>query len=89
MYYLHFEVKGEGLSIVFQTNISVGDNGGGVKNESTVVSNINNQVISDEEATVEGVNVEKVPNNRLNLLQIVGWWADKFKELIINILTEA
>jgi len=89
MYYLHFEVKGEGLSIVFETNINIGGSSGEVVGESTVVSNVTSEVISTEGEVLHNENEQIMPNNRLNSLQIVGWWVSRLKELIINILTKA
>jgi len=87
MYYLHFEVIGEGLSIVFETNINVGS-GGEVVGESVVVSDVATQVISTEGEVLHEENEQIMPNNRLNVFQIVGWWIGRLKELIINYLTE-
>ena len=56
--------------------------------KSTAVSKVTTEVISGNDEIFEGENEQIMPNNRLNLLQIVGWWADRFKELIINILTK-
>jgi len=89
VYYLHFEVIGEGLSIVNETNISVGGNGGVVEGESTVVSNVTTEVISGSEDGEIVENYEKMPKNRIYLYDFLGTWLGKIIELIINNLNEA
>ena len=89
VYYLHFEVIGEGLSIVNETNISVGGNGGVVEGESTVVSNVTTEVISDVNNVEFSENSKKMPKNRIYLYDFLGTWLGKIIELIINNLNEA